>query len=177
MVQTTVGNPFVTDTRIAGMEARPAETRESWAPRLCVGPAPTACTELSDQDDGPLRTSRMAHVARVRSHLCSIRRLSRRQAHPWHGSSRQREDKLLARSSATCNVLRPPACSICSRQLNPLARMIRSGGAARTAGVGTTQDRPRHDLWTKLRDAISHYAPVLIAPLSIPNSRCRLQKK
>src|ERR1700730_5160407 len=47
------------------------------------------------------------------------------------------------------------------------------------APIGTTQGRPAHDQWAKLRlirDTISHYSPVLIAPLSNPISSRRLQK-
>jgi hypothetical protein len=40
-------------------------------------------------------------------------------------------------SSATCVVLRPVACSICSRQLNPLASRRISEGATRTLGSST----------------------------------------
>jgi len=40
-------------------------------------------------------------------------------------------------SSAMCVVLRPVACSICSRQLNPLASRMVSGAAARTLGSRT----------------------------------------
>jgi hypothetical protein len=49
------------------------------------------------------------------------------------------------------------------------------------APIGTTQGRPAHDQWAKLRlirDTISHYSPVLIAPLSNPiSSRQRREKK
>jgi hypothetical protein len=49
------------------------------------------------------------------------------------------------------------------------------------APIGTTQGRPAHDQWAKLRlirDTISHYSPVLIAPLSNPiSSRRRPEKK
>src|ERR1700730_2894834 len=72
---------------------------------------------------------------------------------------------------------------------NSLEKLGRSGVAGghcmvvRTeslrAPIGTTQGRPAHDQWAKLRlirDTISHYSPVLIAPLSNPISSRRLQK-
>jgi hypothetical protein len=47
-----------------------------------------------------------------------------------------------------------------------------------THPIGMTQGRPRHDLWTKVAlilDTIGHYAPVLIARLSIKIRRADVQ--